>query len=189
MDLGAYVQINDLESLAKVNNINISRIRGYRLMKNEDPIDIAKEKNSYYVIADAISYAIGAHFCISPEFIIYGDSEHKLINKLCDNKNKIIHLELIHGKRRKVIKYYIKQYKKNIEKQYTLFNKYIGRDDVLYIHARLGSSNWSDITHEYYKDQSWYLESIDDTFDQSYCDIYARIDPNTINKEISNEKD
>lgn len=35
MDLGAYGQIENLKSIAEANNIDIPRLRGYRLMKNE----------------------------------------------------------------------------------------------------------------------------------------------------------
>ena len=37
MDLGAYVQIGDLESLMKANGIDIPRLRGLRLMSEEKP--------------------------------------------------------------------------------------------------------------------------------------------------------
>lgn len=33
MDLGAYAQIEELEELAKLNGIQVPRLRGYRLMK------------------------------------------------------------------------------------------------------------------------------------------------------------
>ena len=48
--------------------------------------------------------------------------------------------------------------------------------DVLYIHARLGSCNWSYIVHTDYKNEPWYMESCDDSWDSTYCDIYAKIE-------------
>lgn len=38
MDLYAYTNIERLESLAEKNNIDIPRLRGYRLMSEEEPI-------------------------------------------------------------------------------------------------------------------------------------------------------
>ena len=38
MDLGAYAQIPNLENILQDNNIDIPRLRGLRLMKNEEPI-------------------------------------------------------------------------------------------------------------------------------------------------------
>lgn len=59
---------------------------------------------------------------------------------------------------------------------HTLFNSYVGRDDVLYIHARLGSTSWTDEkTKAEVTRQPWFLAKVDDSFDSSYCDIYARI--------------
>ena len=48
MDLGAYENIEELSAIAKENGIEIPRLRGYRLMKNEKPfpqdrIDKAKD--------------------------------------------------------------------------------------------------------------------------------------------------
>ena len=40
MDIGAYVQIDDLDKIAKENGIEVPRLRGYRLMKDEKPVDI-----------------------------------------------------------------------------------------------------------------------------------------------------
>lgn len=38
MDLGAYVQIDSLESIARENNIEVPRLRGLRLMSEESTI-------------------------------------------------------------------------------------------------------------------------------------------------------
>lgn len=38
MDLAAFVQIDDLDAIAKANGIEVPRLRGYRLMKDEQPI-------------------------------------------------------------------------------------------------------------------------------------------------------
>ena len=47
--------------------------------------------------------------------------------------------------------------------------------NVLYIHARLGISNWSNTTWEDFRKSSWFLDGCDDASDRSYCDIYAKI--------------
>lgn len=38
MDLGAYVQIEELEKVMVDNNIDVPRLRGLRLMENEKPL-------------------------------------------------------------------------------------------------------------------------------------------------------
>ena len=40
MDLGAYAQIDDLDKIARKNGIEVPRLRGYRLMKDEEPEDM-----------------------------------------------------------------------------------------------------------------------------------------------------
>ena len=91
-----------------------------------------------------------------------------------DGKKKVC-WDRIHGWKRKVLKTFIHNEQKRVEAQRLLWNKYAGRDDILYIHARIGGGNWS-----YYHDQvdtkPWFLEKVDDSFDSTYCDIYAKIE-------------
>lgn len=184
MDLNAYVQISKLEPIAKANNINIIRIRGYRLMKDENPINIKEMQNNYDAQSTAVYNAVGSGFTINSDCLILDESRYDYIDKLCP-VNSSINWNIIHGKKRKVLKYHFKHIKKNIKLQYEMWNKYAGRDDVLYIHAKIGSYSWSNKKHYNYKNEPWYLDSIDDTYDPVYCDIYAKIDPDTI-KEIYN---
>ena len=87
----------------------------------------------------------------------------------------------IHGKKRKACKYVIKKVKKRVKEQFDMWNKYVDRDDVLYIHARLGSGNWGGYDcDKIVKGQPWYLEHCEDHFDCTYVDIYAKI------KEVPN---
>lgn len=47
MDLGAYGQIEGLSEIAQRNGIDCPRLRGYRLMKDEEPIDFDKWKKEH----------------------------------------------------------------------------------------------------------------------------------------------
>ena len=175
MDLYAYAQIDEFEEIVKKNGIEVPRLRGYRLMKDEKP--------------DAWDY---------------GDKEVECVKQLCESKpfwnpnsnvfelsaktdylknyyvrtvdgKKKVCWDRIHGWKRKVLKTFIHNEQKRVEAQRLLWNKYAGRDDILYIHARIGGGNWS-----YYHDQvdtkPWFLEKVDDSFDSTYCDIYAKIE-------------
>lgn len=80
----------------------------------------------------------------------------------------------IHGWKRKVLKTEIHNQKMRYKRQADVFNKYVGRKDIMYIHARIGGGNWP----HYYKevvDKDWFIEKVDDGFDSTYCDIYAKI--------------
>ena len=91
--------------------------------------------------------------------------------------------DLLHGKKRKNLKFALKKSRKKVLEQFTAHNKYAGRDDVLYIHARIGGGNWEYYGGEDLKKQPWFLEKVDDYWDDTYCDIYAKIDPATIPKQ------
>ena len=61
-----------------------------------------------------------------------------------------------------------------MKKQFEVWNRYVGREDVLYIHARIGGGNWPYYFREVV-DKWWFIEKVDDSFDSTYCDIYARL--------------
>lgn len=179
MDLGAYANIENLSAIASANGINIPRLRGYRLMAEEMPVikeelemeiyhqtlscieDMLLEMASgCYEISARTRRLIRKHMILESEFVPIG-----------------IRWERLHGKRRKKAKYLVKKVAKTVSAQYNMFNKYCGRDDVLYIHARIGGANWIPYGGKTIEKEPWFIEKIDDAFDNTYCDIYARIDP------------
>lgn len=143
MDLYAYGQIDDLKKYLEENNIDIPRLRGLRLMKDEELVaekDIEEETKVWLILA------------------VYPKA--KSINDL-------------HGKVRKKYKLALK----HARKQYGIFNKYVG-NNVLYVHARLGCSNWSFCGGSELEKHPLYLERVDDYFDSTYCDIYFKLKEN-----------
>ena len=189
MDLGAYAQIEDISKIAKDNNIDCPRLRGYRLMSQEEPVNIKDMYNGIDV------YCV-ENLCVSKPFWNYNSNvscfdleTDYYIKKYIGGKDdhKYVRWNKIHGWKRKVLKTYIHKCKMRIKRQYDIWNKYVGRKDILYIHARIGGGNW----FYYYKevvDKPWFIEKVDDNFDSTYCDIYARIKPvecNIIDDEIN----
>lgn len=190
MDLGAYAQIDDLSELVVKNGIDVPRLRGYRLMKDEEPVNYDEFTTSIkrHVFGDALT----SFPPFDPDASCYEHSErtNKRLKKygIFENKEDSpfgkysqfnlvdIKWNLIHGKARKRIKFALKKRYKACWKQYEAWNKYCGRDDILYIHARIGGNNW--IWYEGYKleKEPWFLEKVDDYFDCTYCDIYAKLE-------------
>lgn len=184
MDLGAYVQIDDIDAIAKENGISVPRLRGYRLMKDEEPINISE-----IVVKKDIAISCVKDLCESQpfwdknatcfEFSSWTDylKDYYLVSGRDEDgytEYTDIRWNRIHGWKRKVLKTYIHNEIVKQIKQWELWNKYAGREDILYIHARIGGGNWL-----YYFDQvvnqPWFIEKVDDSFDSTYCDIYARI--------------
>lgn len=182
MDLGAYAQIDDLEHIMEENGISVPRLRGLRLMADEKPL--SKEE----IASEA--YEIGVNECM--DACESGFSYNANIFELSERTDRLIHKYLsfenpddtfpndvkwtkVHGRKRKLFKYKMKTSKRRVEKQYNVFNKYCGREDVLYIHARIGGNNWDYYGGDELTKQPWFLEKVDDAFDSTYCDIYAKI--------------
>lgn len=178
MDLGAYVQIDEFTAMADLNNIHVPRLRGYRLMSKEAPLDSDEWWESYR------SSTLKNMVSSDPMFAIYawswtysGATNRKYKKYLVFDGDEAVDMQWskIHGKKRKNAKYIIKTMQKHIREQVDMFNKYVGRDDVLYIHARIGGNNWVDFRGYELEKEPWFLGRVDDAFDSTYCDIYAKI--------------
>ena len=187
MDLYAYGQIPNLEQIMVDNNISIPRLRGLRLMKDEKPI--TKEE------MDDLAKSYGLYDCdnlcrcgfrpnagwitmstytdmIAEKYLEY--EEHN--GRKMHTQPIYIKWDKVHGKKRKAFKYVLKQSKKRVYNQYKMWNKYCGRDDVLYIHCRLGAGNWFGYDCDtIIKSQPWFLDCVEDSFDGTYLDVYAKI--------------
>lgn len=181
MDLGAYVQIENLEKVMADNGIDVPRLRGLRLMKNET---LLTEKE----IQDLINYRalmFCEDFCrsdfvsLDPDCFELSGRTDRIIKKylFCrDGETVGINWKSVHGRKRKMFRYAFKKADERVRAQFTVWNKYCGRDDVLYIHARIGGGNWNFFGGPELEKQPWFLEKVDDYFDCTYCDIYAKID-------------
>lgn len=188
MDLGAYVQIEDLQKIADDNGIDIPRLRGYRLMKLEEPLS-AEEIND--MMKDAEIDVLEDLCCSVPFWNAKSNcrSYSYRTDRICEsylvkNQNRNdsdfrrytgIRWDRIHGKKRKVLKFEIKKQKQRIRNQYDMWNKYAGKEHVLYVHSRIGGRNWDFFGGNELVKQPWFLDRVDDSFDRSYCDIYALI--------------
>lgn len=177
MDLGAFCQINDLEDIMKNNNISVPRLRGLRLMSQEKPltkdeIEEAVNNNIKHVYEDGIRACRRWDYnCNLYEY----SNRTDYLKKYFIDKEGNLRWDRVHGKNRKNVKFAIKKVKYRVRHQYTIWNKYAGRDDVLYIHARIGGNNWKHYDGHLLEKQPWFLEKVDDCFDDTYCDIYAKV--------------
>lgn len=186
MDLLAYMQIDDLDEIAKDNGIEVPRLRGYSLMIDEKPVpqkEIDKAVNEHAIY-------ICDQMCCSNPFWCPDSSSHTYSwwsNRICNyylksikNKNGCVEYtgirwDRIHGRKRKILKFAIKKFKKKMQKQYDMWNKYAGKENILYIHARIGGGNWKYYGGDELAKQPWFLGKVDDCYDDTYCDIYATL--------------
>lgn len=186
MDLEAYAQIDDLEKIAKDNNIEVPRLRGYRLMKDEKPVSAEKIKQ---LMKDSEVYICEELCCSDPfwsassccsKYNYYTEQRCKyyLIQETNEEGYKMytgIRWDRIHGRKRKILKLAIKKKNSRIQKQYDMWNKYAGKENVLYIHSRIGGNNWKHYGGNELAKSTWFLDKVDDYSDGTYCDIYASI--------------
>lgn len=183
MDLGAYVQSNQLNDIALKNRINVPRLRGYRLMQNEKPIsylELKKKINEAALIGAERMIEAVPTFALEPKFYVL-NNEIKTLKTLYlkYDKDKInvtgVNWNILSDLKKNNMVIGIKRKANDCRKQYNTWNKYCGQKNILYIHARIGSHGWTPGYIEDIIKQPWYLEHIDDFYDPSYCDIYAKI--------------
>lgn len=186
MDLYAYSQIEneEIKRIVKANGIEVPRLRGYRLMKDKEPVTKDSIKgNIDCAIVDVVEWLCRTEpiWNVNDPGRLYSSStDRKCQYYLTKDDQKDydysgIRLDRIHGKKRKILKFEIKKAKKKVLDQFNTWNKYAGRDNVLYIHARIGGNNWNFYGGFELARQPWFIEKVDDSFDNTYCDIYAKI--------------
>jgi hypothetical protein len=179
MDLYAYAQIETLSELAKANGIEVPRLRGYRLMAQEPPITPEERKESEisairHLYEEACEYDVA--FFLHPAWVEYSSRTDRTKKRFL-TKDGELRWDLLHGKRRKNMKYLIKLLRRRMRADYDMWNKYAGKDGVLYIHTRCGGNNWEYYGCKALEKEPWYLDRVDDWFDGSYCSIYAKVQP------------
>lgn len=184
MDLGAYAQIDELDKIAKANGIEVPRLRGYRLMKDEEPVNIKELVNKDDIAIECVKdlcegypfWSIRTSYSELSWWTDYLKKFYLVKGKDEDGYTTYtgIRWNRIHGKKRKILKTFIHNEMKKRTGQWAVWNKYAGRGDILYIHARIGGGNWLTY-HEQVDHQPWFIEKVDDAFDSTYCDIYAKI--------------
>lgn len=198
MDLFAYTQIGSLHDILASTGVDIPRLRGLRLMLEENPVpdtDIAeaiREEQMYVaerVIQSVPKWSPNSNVTryswetdrACRKYLVYGD----------DGRATAIRWELIHGQHRRNMKHAMKIAKRRVLNSFDTFNRYAGRDDILCVHARIGGRNWG-----YFNEggvvsgSDAFIEKVDDMFDDTYCDIYLRIDPKLAHAYVENaEKD
>ena len=180
MDLGAYANIDELENIATKNGIDCPRLRGYRLMKEEEPIDFTRWKADHInaIEYDELDDLCRSNWVLNSYWHTYSNGTDRSVAYYTRGRwgdpDRSVRWDRVHGNRRKKLKTATHNRLMRYKRQFDMWNKYAGKDDVLYIHARIGGGNW----HYYYKEvvgQPWFIEKVDDAFDSTYCDIYARV--------------
>ena len=195
MVLFAYSQIDKFDEIMKENNIKIPRLRGYRWMFEEDglsheEIEEEVECNKRDVYGRCVESC--PSFTINPSGLEFSPRTTRLKNKyLIKDKYTAVRIDgsqfesertvgirwdLIHGKKRKNLKYLLKKSEKATRTSLETFNKYVGRKDVICVHARIGGNNWNYYGGYKLEKEPWFLEKVDDYWDRTYCDIYVKID-------------
>lgn len=164
MDLYAYSQIEDLKYLLERMNIDIPRLRGLRLMKEEEAM-------SEEEIKEAIKIGL-------INWLDWNDNRGYKSALIYDKENIPVDADLsrLHGKKKKRARLEEKHITKRYRECMELFNRYVGQD-ILYVHARIGGGNRLYYTSYWklIKTHPLYLADVDDCVDPTYCDIYFKL--------------
>ena len=146
-------------------------------MKQETPVTKESMKEDAYSIGLWRCKCLCMNFFADDGWIEMSERTDRIIEKYMETDGRMttgIKWDKVHGKKRKMFKWELRKAKRSVEEQMKIFNKYCGQD-VLYIHARIGGNNWNYYDGESLRKEPWFFEKVDDAFDNTYCDIYAKI--------------
>ncbi len=154
MDLYANAQIENLSEIAEKNGIKVDRLRGYRLMKDEEPW--SEEQMKLW-----LNDIVGDYWWMHSDQCDPDWYDHKAKDYRNGFRPPVIPKGMFKE---------IALLKGRFANQSRLWNKYAGQEDVLYIHSRMG--------YDYIglMKEPWFLDACLDSFDPTYCDIYAKIE-------------
>lgn len=155
-----------------------TRSWGFKPMSDEKPVnpeEIAKRKNQYAVEHfENLLAAFPSWWTRSTRAYFYDNGTHlrwkHYLTKDEKGEYNGIRWDRIHGKHRKKLKFELKNCNKEIDKQYKVWDKYAGRQDVAYIYIK-----YYNLKDEVYN-QPWFLETVDDYFEPTYRYVFIKID-------------
>ena len=147
MDLYATAQKEKYASM--IEGMEIPRLRGLRYMAEET---LATEKE----IEKACKYCYHETYRLDHKYGHTGRRFHLCYDDRVPRRNA-------------------RRSAKRTRKQMETFNKYVGRTDVMMVHARIGGCNWKEYGGFWLEKKPWFIEKVDDGFDPTYCDIYVRV--------------
>lgn len=169
------MNIEDLDEVAKANGINVPRLRGYRLMSSEAPWS---EKDIETEVENELEHA----------FRSLADSAIRMAEAALEYDIRKFEAE---ESWLSPSEHLCRGFEERFKAQAEMWNKYAGKSDVLYIHSRMGhpkESHWDSEKREMVvdrdlRDELWFLDWVTDAYDETYIDIYARIDLSKLPKE------
>ena len=194
MDLVAYAMIDTLDALAKANGIEVPSLRGYRLMSKEEPWDDA-------YLAEVENNLVGIYWCLASHRSDLG-LDRSQEDFIAGYRPADIPRSRVRKEFRDCLGCTITVFdevsmvRARWHRQAMLWNRYAGKEGVLHIHSRMGGTGRA--RGDYHKDgevfwhegwdvrdQPWFLDVCADAFDDTYCDIYARIDVEEVARWLS----
>lgn len=180
-----------LDPLAKQNGIVVPRPRGYLLMAEEEPV--SEETIRELIAGEAVGIAedlCRRGWLKSSQSAEYGSRIDRVLKRyltiqttddqLCEEGIRQEYYGIrwgrIHGKKRKMLKWAIRKLEKRIRAEYATWNKYAGREDVLYIYSNFGGDKWRRYAgKDSIMSRPWFLDRVDKYSNPDYCDFYAKI--------------
>lgn len=174
----------------KDNGIEIPRACDAILMGSAEPVDIS---SLLWLSDDELGYeAIDNTICkdrmfetCSNNVYVWNPKSRFWSDRYLDADTRTVHWDMLerdgrlNRKRRKMIKMYVRNTRNKAKAQYDVFNSYVGRKDVVCVSSRV-FGDWERYGAKIMK-SPWYIQTVADGQDDTYCDIYCRI------KEVGDE--
>lgn len=181
------------EQIKQATGINVPRFRWYEWMPDENPLSRADitdsiERQRYTCLSNMFCSVPFMRF--NSNWSIWDERSRRCEMIFLDMKNTRVRYDRIaklSRRYRKKIKMAFRWSDRRVMAQIEAFNRHAGRPGVIRIHARIGGFNWGYYDGPEIAKQPWFIEKVDDSFDDTYCDIYARISPEILEKIKKNQ--
>lgn len=95
-----------------------------------------------------------------------------------------VNWDVLHGEKRKKVKFLSKRIKKHIIKWINLFNTYAGREDVLCVTCKADGENWKELGGLEAEQHPEFLARISDALSKGYSTVYLKLDSDFVKQKL-----
>lgn len=174
-------EIKTVFDVFETTGVMIPGISAIRVMKEESKISLEEvikiiKEQEVMIVEDLLSSY--PRWTIQPYYIRSKNKEkyvHKYIHS--GEEEMYVRWDRIHGKHRKIAKFECKKREKKVKKAADVFNKYVGRNDVICVYTYLPKRSDKEEWIKLIKSETSFLEISTDYNYPCIYDIYLKVDP------------
>lgn len=185
-------EIRTVFDIFETTGVAVPGIRSICVMKEEEKISLSEidrvmKREEVFIIDDLLSSY--PRWTIHPYYTRPKNKEkyvHKYIHS--SEEEAYVRWDRIHGKHRKIAKFECKKEKKRAKEAAGVFNKYVGKDDVICVYVFPQNRSDKEEWIKQIKSELSFLEINTDYDDPCIYNVYLKVDPEVVQAYLKHQE-